>query len=75
MKELKNFQLVSPLESFAVSLGADPAVRVTYHPQSKKINNPTGGFMTASRVSTVFQQSISIKNTRNLPLSRLIVKD
>jgi hypothetical protein len=31
--------------------------------------------MTASRVSAVFQQGISVKNTRTFPLSRLIVKD
>jgi len=31
--------------------------------------------MSAARVSTTFQQSISVKNTRPLPLSRLIVKD
>jgi len=67
--------LVSPQESFSVSLGADPSVRVSYHPQSKKIHNPTGGILTASRISTVFQQNISIKNTRGVQLSRLIVKD
>jgi hypothetical protein len=66
---------VSPLESFSVSLGVDPSVRVTYHPQSKKVNLPTGRFMTERRVSTVYQQAISIKNTRSIPLSRLIVKD
>jgi hypothetical protein len=31
--------------------------------------------VTASRESTVYQQAISIKNTRSLLLSRLIVKD
>jgi len=66
---------VSPLESFSVSLGIDSSVRVTYHPQTKKISNPTGGFISAARVSTTFHQSISVKNARPLPLSRLVVKD
>jgi hypothetical protein len=48
---------------------------VIYHPQNKKVNVPTGGFMTTARISTSYHQRISVKNTRNLPLTRLIVKD
>src|SRR6201999_971564 len=59
----------------SISLGADYSVCVTYNPQSEKINNPTGGFMTTSRVSTIYQQGISIKNIHNLGLSGLVVKD
>jgi uncharacterized protein (TIGR02231 family) len=74
--------LVSPLEHFSVSLGVDPSVRVTYHPQTKKVNNPTGGMInlpgilgSSSKQSTTFNQRITVRNTRQIPLSRLVVKD
>ncbi|KAF8315712.1 hypothetical protein DL93DRAFT_2166671 [Clavulina sp. PMI_390] len=74
---------VSPSESFTCSLGVDPAVRITYHPQSKVLttvgkkglssilnsNNP-------KTTVTAFKQRITIKNTRaSTAIAKLVVQD
>lgn len=66
---------VSPQESFTCSLGVDPSVRITYHPQSKVANRSSGGLMSAKTTITAFKQRITIKNTRATNISRLIVQD
>lgn len=69
---------VSPQESFSCSLGIDPAVRVTYHPQTKKTRSSGGSVLTpltAKTTTTLYEQAISIKNTRQSRVSRLILKE
>lgn len=67
---------VSPQEHFTMSLGADAAVRVTYHPQQKKVKQPTGPIFSSSKTSTTsYAQRISIKNTRREVVPRLVVRD
>ncbi|EJD47240.1 hypothetical protein AURDEDRAFT_163847 [Auricularia subglabra TFB-10046 SS5] len=67
---------VSPHEHLTMSLGADAAVRVTYHPQQKKIKQPTGSiFSTAKTSTTSYSQRISVKNTRRAAVPRLVVRD
>ncbi len=68
---------VSPHESFSCSLGVDPSVRITYHPQKRNVR--TQGTAILSRASkrqiTTVNQSIRIKNTHSSTISRLIVRD
>ncbi|EJD47257.1 hypothetical protein AURDEDRAFT_184088 [Auricularia subglabra TFB-10046 SS5] len=67
---------VSPQEHFTMSLGADAAMRVTYHPQQKKIKLPTGSIFSTSKTSTTsYLQRISVKNTRLAAVPRLVVRD
>ncbi|KAH7099564.1 hypothetical protein BKA62DRAFT_709371 [Auriculariales sp. MPI-PUGE-AT-0066] len=69
-------QHVAPQESFSTSLGIDGAVRVTYHPQSKNLKQPTGSLFAANKTSTTaFSQRISVRNARRAPLPRLVVRD
>ena len=68
-------QHVSPQESFTCSLGVDPAVRIVYHPQSKKTKTSGGGVLSSKTTSTTFEQIISIKNTRLTTIHRLVVKE
>jgi Domain of unknown function (DUF4139) len=66
---------VSPQESFSCSLGVDPSVRITYHPQNK-ISSWTGGGLISNKMNvTDFRQRITIKNTRLTAISRLVVQD
>lgn len=65
---------VSPQESFLCSLGVDPSVRITYHPQ-KKTTTTIGNIMSGKSNVTTFRQRISIKNTRAASISRLVVQD
>ena len=68
------FQAVSPQERFSCSLGEDPAVRVTYHPQTK--NMKTAGSILSTKTSkSHFAQNITIQNTRQSALSRLRVSE
>ncbi|KAF8324095.1 hypothetical protein DL93DRAFT_2070366 [Clavulina sp. PMI_390] len=71
---------VSPGESFSCSLGVDPSLRITYHPQKKIATSTSAGLMAAlsskkENHTTTFRQRITIKNTRLGPVSRLIVHD
>ncbi|KAF8636223.1 hypothetical protein AX17_003709 [Amanita inopinata Kibby_2008] len=63
---------VSPEESFDCALGLDPAVRITYHPLSKKMAQT--GFYSKSKVNT-FSQHISIHNTKSFTIANLRVVD
>ncbi|TDL17673.1 hypothetical protein BD410DRAFT_794144 [Rickenella mellea] len=67
-------QHVSPQESFTCSLGVDPAVRVTYHPQNKKVRT-VGSMLTSKTAYSTFEQRISVKNTRLAPIRRLVIKE
>lgn len=53
----------------------DPAVRATYHPQTKKIRSTGGNIIGTKTKVTYYEQKIAIKNTRLSQLPRLIVKD
>lgn len=66
---------VSPNESFSCSLGVDPAVRVTYHPQSKKSKSTRIYMFASKKTSTTFRQLITIENTRSTPLHRFVLTD
>ena len=70
-------QRVSPQENFSCSLGVDSAVRITYHPLSTKARSAGGSFiiMSSQTNTSLFEQLITVKNTRLRPLSPLIVKD
>ncbi|KAH8115713.1 hypothetical protein DFH11DRAFT_1301174 [Phellopilus nigrolimitatus] len=66
---------VSPQESFSCSLGVDPAVRVTYYPQSKKTKTTGGTVLTTKMKTVTFEQAITVKNSRLTRLPRLLIKD
>ncbi len=68
---------VSPQESFSCSLGVDPSVKITYHPQQKVVRTQGGYIISTSSKQEVtrFSQRISIKNTRPSGLPRLVVQD
>ncbi|KAG8908864.1 hypothetical protein FRC01_007241 [Tulasnella sp. 417] len=66
---------VNPNESFSTSLGVDPAIRITYHPQQKKIRNDTGGLLSNKMDVTSYNQRITVKNTRATAAAPLIIKD
>ncbi|EEB90276.1 hypothetical protein MPER_11535 [Moniliophthora perniciosa FA553] len=64
--------LVSPSETFDCPLGLDPAVRITYHPVSKKAS--TSGFYSKSS-SYVYTQRLTIHNTKSTPIPLLKIVD
>ncbi|KAJ1548765.1 hypothetical protein HK405_015507, partial [Cladochytrium tenue] len=67
---------VAPQESFSTSLGADGAVRVTYHPRVRKLKQPTGMVFASSKMqTTAFAQRVTVRNARLAPLHRLVVRD
>jgi hypothetical protein len=69
---------VSPQETFSCSLGVDPSIRITYHPQKKGASTTSGSVLPlgARKMDvTSYAQRISIKNTRPTTISRLIIKD
>ena len=55
-------EAVSPLEEFDVSLGVDPAVKITYKPL-KKFKQSTG--ILSKYELLQFHQEITIKNTKS----------
>ena len=65
---------MSPKETFWCSLGVDPAVRITYHPQSKK-KRRTGSLLNAKTNVTTFEQAITMKNTRRTPITCLRISE
>lgn len=68
---------VSPQETFSCSLGVDPSIRITYHPQKKGVSTTGGSVLLRSQKAdvTAYGQRISIENTRPTTISRLIVRD
>ena len=72
---------VSSGESFYLSLGVDPSVKVTYHPQRKTVSASGGGplgLISSSKVQvTEVHQRITIKNTRKggAGIEKLIIRD
>jgi len=71
---------VSPEESFACSLGIDPSVKITYHPQRRLARTDKAGGMpwySSSKSTDVkaYTSRITVKNLRKTPLSRLVLKD
>ncbi|KIO30856.1 hypothetical protein M407DRAFT_20178, partial [Tulasnella calospora MUT 4182] len=66
---------VSPNESFSTSLGVDPAIRITYHPQQKKSKSATGGLLSNKIDVTSYVQRITVKNTRATAATPLFIKD
>ncbi|KAF8315709.1 hypothetical protein DL93DRAFT_2166668 [Clavulina sp. PMI_390] len=74
---------VSPSESFTCSLGVDPAIRITFHPENKAVTT-TGKKGLSSILSsnnskttvTAYRQRITIKNTRaSMAIAKLVVQD
>ncbi|KAF8313124.1 hypothetical protein DL93DRAFT_2168060 [Clavulina sp. PMI_390] len=74
---------VAPSELFTCSLGVDPFVRVTFHPQSK-VSNTMGGTGLSSYIAnnnprmnvTSFKQRITIKNIRaNTAIGKMVVHE
>ncbi|KAM6493926.1 protein of unknown function (DUF4139) domain containing protein [Amanita muscaria] len=63
---------VSPGETFDCALGLDPAIRVTYHPVSKKTAQT--GFYLKSNVNS-YSQRISISNTKSITITDLRIVD
>jgi len=63
---------VSPGESFDCALGLDPAIRITYHPLSKK--TAKSGFYTKTSV-TSYTQRISVHNTKSITITDLLIVD
>ncbi|KAG8951561.1 hypothetical protein FRC04_005847 [Tulasnella sp. 424] len=66
---------VSPQETFSTSLGADPSIRITYHPLSKVARNSSGGLLSSKHDISSFVQRITVKNTRTTAVSPLFIKD
>eukprot|EP00112_Aurelia_sp_Birch-Aquarium-sp1_P013062 Seg2757.3 transcript_id=Seg2757.3/GoldUCD/mRNA.D3Y31 product="Protein F37C4.5" protein_id=Seg2757.3/GoldUCD/D3Y31 len=60
-----SMKAVSPLEEFDVSLGVDPAVKITYKPM-KKFKQSTGILSKYQQLQ--FHQEIVIKNTKSTPV-------
>lgn len=71
---LDNNQGLSPQERFECSLGADPEVRVTYHPKTKKMKT-IGSLLSTKSESTCFTQKITVQNTRLGRIPRLHVRE
>ena len=62
----------SPGESFDCALGLDPAIRITYHPLTKRIAQ--SGFYTKTAINSSLQR-ISIHNTKSIPITDLRIID
>lgn len=69
---------VSPQERFSCSLGVDPAIRIMYHPQSKKVKSSGASFLSpfaARTTTTSYEQVVTIRNTRLSQVHRLLLKE
>jgi hypothetical protein len=67
---------VSPQETFLCSLGVDPSIRITYHPQKKHASTAGGKLISEKTNVTTFRQRITIKNTRpTTRIGSLVVRD
>eukprot|EP00842_Homolaphlyctis_polyrhiza_P001913 jgi/Hompol1/2722/HPOL_006147-RA len=65
---------VSPYESFEMSLGVDPSISIVYSPL-KKQTTETGAALLANRsVVQKFTQLISIKNTKQIPITIVVTE-
>lgn len=68
-------QAVSPQERFSCSLGEDPAVRMTYHPQTKSTKMIGSIFSSTKTNKSYLAQKITIQNTRQNAISPLRVHE
>lgn len=66
---------VNPQESFSTSLGVDPAIRITYHPQQKRTKTSSGSLLGPKSDISSCTQRITVKNTRSSSVAPLYVKD
>lgn len=72
---------VSSGETFSLSLGVDPSVKVTYHPQKRVVSTSGGGLlglMSSSKVKVIeFRQRITIRVPRkgSSGIEKLVVTD
>ncbi|KAF9032791.1 hypothetical protein BJ165DRAFT_768589 [Panaeolus papilionaceus] len=64
---------VSPQETFDCALGVDPAIRIVYHPRSKKVSR--SGFPRKTTSTYTFEQRISITNNKADAISGLKILD
>jgi uncharacterized protein (TIGR02231 family) len=67
-----NIPAVSPGESFDCALGLDPAIRITYHPISRK--RAQIGFVSKTTVNS-YSQRISVYNTKSIKIKDLRIID
>ncbi|KAH6911819.1 mucoidy inhibitor A [Coprinopsis sp. MPI-PUGE-AT-0042] len=63
---------VSPDESFDCPLGLDPAIKVTYHPRTKKASQ--SGLINKTDVY-LYTQRITVHNTKNIDVSNVKLLD
>ncbi|KAF8802151.1 hypothetical protein BYT27DRAFT_7197229 [Phlegmacium glaucopus] len=66
--------VVSPQESFDCPLGLDLTIRLVYHPRTKKMSR-SGLILTGKTTSYVFEQRISIYNTKPVSITGLKILD
>ena len=67
-----NIPAVSPGENFDCALGLDPAIRITYHPVSRK--SAQTGFVSKTSVNS-YSQRIFVHNTKSITIKDLRIVD